>query len=206
MEAKSPSLDKLVRERLLTAALELFNAKGYAATSVREIVAAAGVTKPVLYYYFGNKEGIYLEIMREPFLHFEQILEEYRNEAGSSADRCRRLCDHTLQIIIENLQVARLMYSIYFGPQQGAPFIDFNAYHDKLHHVVRELVEEGIAAGEFRSGPAGDMAWIILGLITVAMEEQLCHKVPRIDRGDMGRVLNIILEGFAPQQREEVCS
>jgi len=31
---------------------------------VREIVAAAGVTKPVLYYYFRNKEGIYLELMQ----------------------------------------------------------------------------------------------------------------------------------------------
>ena len=52
-----------VRERLLREALRLFTERGYAATTVREIVAAAGVTKPVLYYYFGSKEGLYLEIM-----------------------------------------------------------------------------------------------------------------------------------------------
>ena len=52
------------RQRLLDAAAELFNGKGYAATTVREIVKAAGVTKPVLYYYFKNKEGIFLELMR----------------------------------------------------------------------------------------------------------------------------------------------
>jgi TetR/AcrR family transcriptional regulator len=39
-----------VRKRLLKAALELFTKKGFAATSVREIVEIAGVTKPVLYY------------------------------------------------------------------------------------------------------------------------------------------------------------
>ena len=45
----------------LSAARELFARKGYSGTSVREIVAAADVTKPVLYYYFRNKEGLYLE-------------------------------------------------------------------------------------------------------------------------------------------------
>ena len=52
-----------VRERLLAAAIELFTGQGYAATSVREIVAAAGVTKPALYYWFGSKEGLYLALV-----------------------------------------------------------------------------------------------------------------------------------------------
>ena len=43
------------RERLLSGATELFASKGYAATTVREIVERAGVTKPVLYYYFRSK-------------------------------------------------------------------------------------------------------------------------------------------------------
>ncbi|MCE1227092.1 MAG: TetR/AcrR family transcriptional regulator, partial [Geobacteraceae bacterium] len=54
-----PDTSANVRQRLLDAALQLFSTKGYAATSVRELVEAAGVTKPVLYYYFKNKEGLY---------------------------------------------------------------------------------------------------------------------------------------------------
>ncbi|MFU8804577.1 MAG: TetR/AcrR family transcriptional regulator, partial [Bradymonadaceae bacterium] len=45
--------------RILKAALELFARKGYAATSVREIVQEADVTNPMLYYYFESKEGIF---------------------------------------------------------------------------------------------------------------------------------------------------
>jgi hypothetical protein len=44
------------RERLLEAGIALFAEKGYASTSVREIVARAGVTKPVLYYYFFQEQ------------------------------------------------------------------------------------------------------------------------------------------------------
>ena len=40
------------RERLLETATDIFAKKGYAGTSVREIVNRAGVSKPVLYYYF----------------------------------------------------------------------------------------------------------------------------------------------------------
>ncbi|NIW00329.1 TetR family transcriptional regulator, partial [Candidatus Saccharibacteria bacterium] len=40
------------RERLLETAIGMFAQKGYAGTSVREIAEQAGVSKPVLYYYF----------------------------------------------------------------------------------------------------------------------------------------------------------
>ena len=52
-----------VRQRLMDSAVLLFTTRGYAATSVREIVEMAGVTKPALYYHFDSKEGIYLAIL-----------------------------------------------------------------------------------------------------------------------------------------------
>ena len=54
-----------VRKRLMDAAILLFTTRGYAATSVREIVEMAGVTKPALYYHFQSKEGIYLAILED---------------------------------------------------------------------------------------------------------------------------------------------
>ena len=43
---------------LIDCALTLFSQRGYDAVSVREIVAAAGVTKPTLYHYFSSKRGL----------------------------------------------------------------------------------------------------------------------------------------------------
>ena len=50
-------------ELILEEAAELFAQKGFAATSIREIAAAAGVTKPTLYYHFENKDGLIREIV-----------------------------------------------------------------------------------------------------------------------------------------------
>lgn len=50
-------------EQTLGAAHELFAERGYAAVKMDEIAAAVGVTKPLLYNYFGNKERLYIACM-----------------------------------------------------------------------------------------------------------------------------------------------
>ena len=54
-------IEQGARARLLEAGVKLFSEKGYANTSVREIVELASVSKPILYYYFKSKEEILLE-------------------------------------------------------------------------------------------------------------------------------------------------
>jgi AcrR family transcriptional regulator len=50
-------------EQTLAAAHALFAERGYAAVTMEEIAAAVGVTKPLLYNYFGNKERLYIACM-----------------------------------------------------------------------------------------------------------------------------------------------
>src|SRR5215475_14586458 len=50
-------------EQTLGVAHALFAERGYAAVTMEEIAAAVGVTKPLLYNYFGNKERLYIACM-----------------------------------------------------------------------------------------------------------------------------------------------
>ncbi len=52
-------------EQTLSAAHDLFAERGYAAVKMDEIAAAVGVTKPLLYNYFGNKERLYIAVMEQ---------------------------------------------------------------------------------------------------------------------------------------------
>jgi len=185
-----------VRERLLTAATELFARKGYASTTVREIVHAAGVTKPVLYYYFQNKEGIYLELMSESFVKFEALLTTAKNETGRASRKILALCDNMMVLLGENLQVARVMYAIYYGPPQGAPFFDCEVFHFQLQDTLQEFINEGIAAGEFRDGNALDMTWAILGAANIAIDMELSHPDMALGREGLARVLTVIFDGL----------
>lgn len=50
-------------EQTLVVAHDLFAERGYAAVTMDEVAAAVGVTKPLLYNYFGNKERLYIACM-----------------------------------------------------------------------------------------------------------------------------------------------
>ncbi len=188
------------RQRLLAAATDLFTERGYAATTVREIVGAAGVTKPVLYYYFGNKEGIYLELMREGFAGLDELLTASAGDRGSAREKLLRLCDQTYTLFMENIKLARVMYSIYYGPHQGAPFFDFDSYHTKFQQAVRKLIREGIRRGEFRKGNPEDITWAVLGAINVAMEVHLGHTEMQLGREGLARVLKVIFRGISAEK------
>ena len=196
--SKSPDTD--VRQRLLSCATELFTRKGYTATTVREIVEAAGVTKPVLYYYFQSKEGIYLELIRGTFAKFDALLDSSRGQRGTVTETLLRLSDQVFSLFMENIEVARLMYSIYYGPPQGAPFFDFDTYHLKFQGAMRRLVREGSRKREVREGNANDMVWAIIGAVNVAMEVRLCHPEMGMERKRLARILRLILQGISAQR------
>ncbi len=184
------------RRKLLAGAAELFTRKGYAATTVREIVTSAGVTKPVLYYYFRNKEGIYLELMRETFGRADGLLASALEEGGTATAKLVRFFDRAFSLFLESVQGVRLMYGIYYGPHQGAPFFDFEAYHRGIQETIRRLVEEGIRRGEFRRGDVEAMTWAILGALTVAIEVHLGHPEISLGRRGLERALKAILQGI----------
>ena len=196
-ERKAAEAGGEVRKRLLSGATALFASKGYAATTVREIVERAGVTKPVLYYYFRSKEGIYLDLMREPFGKFAVLVEDTLLPAGPARERLFGLCLRAYDIFVENLDVARVMYSIYYGPPQGAPFIDFEAVHRRFRDAVLGILGEGIRDGEFRRVDLNDAMWAVIGPVNVAMEVELCHPSLSLGRDGVRRVLDIVLEGIA---------
>lgn len=77
------------RRRLISAAQKLFGEKGYRLAEVTEIVASAGVTKPMLYKHFpGGKPEIFVAVLDE---HLEGLLKALWEAMASSNDPRERL-------------------------------------------------------------------------------------------------------------------
>jgi AcrR family transcriptional regulator len=195
LESEIPS-----RSRVLAAATELFTKRGYAAASVREIVEAAGVTKPILYYYFGSKEGVYLEILQSGFRDFNRLLEQARSYRGSVKAQILQLADETHRLWCSHIEAARLMQSIYYGPPQGAPFFNFDVYHEKFYKTVRNLVERGIKGGELRAANPEYMTWAVIAAISLANELELAHPDDGLGRRGLSELLKLVFKGIANER------
>lgn len=186
-----------VRDRLLRAAGERFNRRGYAATTVREIVEAAGVTKPVLYYYFGSKEGLYLALLEEAHRAFLDCIETARSSPGTTRRRILNLAEEIFRLFQMNLEVVKLVLAVSYGPPQGAPPFPFDAFHQTLQDTLERLVQEGIRSGEFRSGKPGPMATALHGALGACMENALMHGEKGWSARRIREVLNVVFEGIA---------
>lgn len=108
------------RTRLLEAGVKLFSEKGYANTSVREIVELANVSKPILYYYFKSKEGMFRSIMAYALRQQEEMLAEALEKPGSVLDRLINLYRITYRALMEDPNLFKLIHNLIFGPHQGA--------------------------------------------------------------------------------------
>lgn len=191
-----------VRLRLLQAALEVFTIKGYSGASVREIVEKAGVTKPALYYYFKSKEGIYLDIIHGALANLESVMGLTLQKKGTARQRLEIFTAALLDLFIDNLTVARLIYSIYYGPPQGAPFVDFEGMHSRIGLQILELLNEGVRSGELVIHDTEAAAWLALGALNFAWEEQLSSKESVIGKGELLRMIAFITNAGAKPPRK----
>ncbi len=190
-----PQEDQTARIRVLAAATQLFTQRGYAATSVREIVEAAGVTKPILYYYFGNKEGIYLEIVSGILRQFKQLMEDVYRYEGTPRQKILKFGTLFYRGFKEHLAEARLFHSIYYGPQQGAPHFEYELIYQEFVKVVKALVADAVKLGEYNVRQSELLAWTIIAAINFANESQLIEDDQEIGEAGLENMLKMILQG-----------
>ena len=153
------------RERLLETATDIFAEKGYAGTSVREIVDRAGVSKPVLYYYFQSKEGLFLAILDMAENLQKQFLAGVLESEGKVLDRLIILYRRLHAGIDERRSLYKMIHGLIFGPPQGAPDYDFTRYHRHMINAICEIYNTGIAGGEVKKTAAEEVAYLVLSLI-----------------------------------------
>jgi TetR/AcrR family transcriptional regulator len=199
-------LDPQTRARLLRAAVCVFDRKGYAAASVREIVEIAGVTKPALYYHFGSKEGVLTAVLQEAAREFAAAMARGLRRPGTARERLFGICADLHGLFQEHVPVVRVAHSVFFGPVEGAPQFDFSAFDREMELTVRQIVADGQATGEITpcASPA-DIALVILGVIGVFATRHMHNGMEPLDLDSMKRVLGLIFDGAlgAPRHQGE---
>ncbi|WP_320671161.1 TetR/AcrR family transcriptional regulator [Patulibacter defluvii] len=92
----------LREEQLLDTALSVFAEQGYEATSIVDIAAAAGITRPVVYKHYGSKDGIYLACLRRARQQLEQQLAEAIDPDDDAEGQLRAGIDAYFRFVEDN--------------------------------------------------------------------------------------------------------
>lgn len=145
-----------VKERLLSVATGLFARHGFEGTSVQDIVDAAGVTKGAMYHYYGSKDDLLYEVYHQVLSMQTAHLDEIAAGPGTPEERLRAAAADVVQTSLDNLDDMIVFFrSLHMLPEgkQSQIRAERREYHDKF----KALVDEGVAAGAFRSDISSDI-------------------------------------------------
>jgi len=98
------------------AAADLFASKGYHHVSVREICDRAGVSKPVLYYYFKDKEDLLYKLVNEMHSKQKELFDEYLKQEKSFEGKLKGLYNMYLKFLTDYPYLIRLSTLVHFSP------------------------------------------------------------------------------------------
>jgi len=153
--------------RMLRAAVDLFARKGYKGTSVREIVEAAQVTNPMLYYYFDDKEGLFETLIEYLFEELTSGVAEAMGEAETIEQSIEHLFLGYFEACKRTPIAVRFVYTVLFGPTEGTPHFDIFEVREQLFQGIAAELERGMEEGTIPDDrfPPEFLAEQLLGLV-----------------------------------------
>lgn len=132
-------------ELILTAALEVFSAHGFRGSTVDQIAAKCGLSKPNLLYYFRRKEDIYIAVLEHTLRDWLEPLRKL-DAQGEPLDEIARYIRVKLRLSRDNPKASRLFANeILHGAPAVGPYLKgpLKQLVDEKAEIIRRWISEG---------------------------------------------------------------
>jgi len=184
------------RDAVLRAAVRMFNERGFHATSLDDVAASLGVSKPTIYHYLGNKDQVLLECCT---LGLEQLLEAAaaaRAASGSGLDRLARFLRLYAEITMDDF--GRCVILTDDAALSAESRKRFRALKRQIDRAMRDLIEEGMADGSIAAGDPKLLAFTLAGALS--WPARWFKSDGARDASDIARAMvEMLSAGFAPR-------
>jgi AcrR family transcriptional regulator len=149
--------DEPVQERLLTAASRLFAERGFALTSVQDIVERAGVTKGAMYHYYTSKDDLLQQIYTRLLAVQSERLVGIAESDRPVRERLQAAAVDVVVTTLEHLDDATVSWrSMHMLPPER--LAEVRADRRRFHERFRALIEQGQREGVLRADVSPDLA------------------------------------------------
>lgn len=185
-----------VARHIAREAARLFAARGYDATSVREIVQAAGVTKPTLYYHFGSKEGLAQALVTDPLTGLCDRMRGILDAGGDPRRALECLIEANFAFVREDPDRARFVYALFFGPLGSGLAAELARFAERIDGLWDEAFGRLVAASMVLADRARDATAALRGLVIVHTVDFL-YRDAALGPELPARLVSDLLEGFA---------
>ena len=141
------------RQRILDAATAEFARYGLGGARVDRIAARAAANKRMLYYYYGNKDELFLAVLEDSYARIRSAERALRLTDVDPREAMRRLVEFTWRYYLEHPEFLTLLNSenLHRG-RHVRRSKNVAAMHAPFVAMIRQVLERGVRSGEFRRG------------------------------------------------------
>lgn len=149
---------------IFDAAASLFKQKGFHATSMRDIADAVGMQKGSLYYHISGKEDLLFRISFEAINAITEQLEEIAAAPLTPSEKLSAAIENHVETLCDKLDLMSvfLKESHTLTAEQQAQIL---AYRRRYEELMRDILQQGVEAGEFRCVDVGAVTNGLLGML-----------------------------------------
>ncbi len=196
------------RRRILQAAIRLFAKHGFHAVSVDEIVGLAKVNKRMVYHYFGSKDALFEAALSEVYQRIESIEFHAVERGRSPREKLSRLLESYFEFLDHEPEFTRLLQ--WENLEKGRHLTKENHLLTKNPFLARfrTIVEDGVAAGEFRRDL--DVTHLMIHFIglcfiyhsnrfSLSQSLELDLGDPKVKERGLNQVLRLVFDGIAAE-------
>ncbi|MEY2617502.1 MAG: hypothetical protein RL522_504 [Pseudomonadota bacterium] len=153
---------------LLQAAIRLFVSQGYRSTNLEQISGAAQLTKGAVYFYFGSKEAVLLELLRRvQDVVVDRAIAAVAQASGTATDKLVAYVHYqaSLGITHRDEVLLLILMSLEFKERDGEVQAFIRELYARQRSFIDRLIAAGQKSGEFRNDvPVREMSAIVQAL------------------------------------------
>ncbi len=178
MEMTRRDRERLAREEeIVSAAENIFQQKGFEASSMEEIARAAQFTKRTLYQYFENKEDLYFAVVLKGFKRLFEYLSEAADNKQNGFVRIQQTCKAYYKFFKDNPETFRIFsnwgYVKKNSTEECKKKYELADFNNLMFKSVEKVIEEGKADGSIRSELNSEKAAFSLVFMLTGFMNQL---------------------------------
>lgn len=192
--------DSDTRQQVLQAALKKFADCGYEGASVQDIVEAAKVTKPTLYYYFGNKAELYQALV--DYAHDERfrLMQAAAERGRTVAEKLVGILTALFEFLQENRDLMRIAFATAFAAPGEVPAgVRYLEKCSRNFEFIHALIKRGQSSGELDGRfDSKELAFGIYGQLNMYVMAHLLMPDCKLNRQTAERIVELFLAGAEP--------
>jgi AcrR family transcriptional regulator len=141
------------REKILNAAKSVFARKGFAATKMADIAAAAGVSYGLPYHYFTNKDAVFAALVAHAMQGSMVLHQQALQQPGTPWDRITWLVSQILDGLHDQSEYFMLVVQILTSEAMPEELREKTSRQFAINKsLLRQLIVEGQMAGQVVPG------------------------------------------------------